>query len=83
MIDLKTSFEISGPLLAGRQQSLAINMGIFNFSALLGSLSEKAGLGFGEDWGERYSFVGQYSVLDFQGFEDAGNGNFTPSVSRT
>ena len=78
VIDLKTSFEISGPLLAGRQQSLAINMDIFNFSALLGSLSEKAGLGFGEDWGERYSFVGQYSVLDFQGFEDAGNGNFTP-----
>lgn len=78
VVDLRSSLEIFGEVLGPRQQSLAINFNIFNFSALLGSLTEKVGLGFGEDWGIRYGFVGNYDIVNFRGFEDPDNGNYTP-----
>ena len=70
VVDLKFSLDISGELV-GQNQTLSLTADVFNFSSLLGDI-------FGTDWGYRYQNVGSFSPVNFVGFEDAANGNYTP-----
>lgn len=71
IIDLKIEQELFADLL-NRRQKLEIGLDIFNFTALLGDI-------FDTDWGNRYNVgFGTYEPIEFQGFVDAENGDFTP-----
>jgi hypothetical protein len=70
IVDLKFSLDVFGELV-GQNQRLSVSAEVFNFSSLLGDL-------FGTDWGYRYAQVGSYSPVNFAGFEDPENGNYTP-----
>ncbi|QXD16277.1 carboxypeptidase regulatory-like domain-containing protein [Rhodocaloribacter litoris] len=70
VVDLKIAQELFGNL-GGRRQKLEITLDIFNFTNLLNS-----------DWGVRYNGIGNFSLLEFEGFQgEPGSGNFTPVYS--
>ncbi|MDX1545390.1 MAG: TonB-dependent receptor [Rhodothermales bacterium] len=72
IVDLRIAQEIFGNI-AGRRQRAEVTLDIFN----LGNLINK-------DWGQRYngftsSSNGGFELLEFRGFRDADNGDFTPT----
>ncbi|MDX1618248.1 MAG: TonB-dependent receptor, partial [Balneolaceae bacterium] len=74
IIDLKIEQELFADLL-NRRQKLEFTLDIFNFSALLGSI-------FDNDWGNRYNVgFGVYEPIEFEGFRDPANNDFTPVYS--
>ena len=70
VFDLNVRVEVFQQLL-GRRQSVELTANIFNFSSLLGDA-------FGTDWGERFIGTNQVNLTEFQGFENAEGGNYTP-----
>lgn len=70
VVDLNFKLELFGDLV-GRQQKIEITANVFNFSDMLGEL-------VGADWGERYFGATQFSPIQFEGFQDDENGDFTP-----
>ncbi len=71
VVDLRLAQEVWGNI-GGRRQTLEITLDIFNFTNLLN-----------KDWGRRYngftsSSNGGKELLEFNGFVDPANGNFTP-----
>lgn len=74
IIDLKIKQELFGTFLDNRQ-SLEFTLDIFNFTSLLGDL-------FDNNWGTRYNVGnGVYEPIEFTGFQDAENGDYTPVYS--
>jgi hypothetical protein len=74
IIDLKVEQEIFADLL-NRRQKLEFTLDIFNFTSLLGDL-------FDTSWGNRYSVGnGVYEPIEFTGFRDEANGDYTPVYS--
>jgi hypothetical protein len=67
VMDLKLEQEVFGNVF-DRRQSVSVTLDIFNFTNLLN-----------RDWGTRYRGInGSYELIEFQGFRDAKNGDFTP-----
>jgi hypothetical protein len=56
--------------LGGRRHGAEITLDIFNVTNLLNS-----------DWGRRYQGINQYPVIEFEGFRDAANDDFTPQYT--
>jgi hypothetical protein len=77
VVDLSLRLDVFQELF-GRQQSLQITADVFNFSAMVGSFTESIGLGFGDEWGERYFGSSQVELTSFREFEDPDNGDYTP-----
>lgn len=73
VVDLNFKLELFGDLV-GRQQKVEVTADIFNFSDMLGDL-------VGADWGNRYFGASQFSPIQFRGFENADDGNYTPVYS--
>ncbi len=72
ILDLKITQEVFGNI-AGRRQKFEVTLDIFNFTNLLNS-----------DWGKRYnkftsSSNGGFELVEFRGFRDPDNGDFTPT----
>lgn len=71
IIDLKIKQELFADLM-DRRQSLEFTLDIFNFTSLLGDL-------FDTSWGTRYNVGnGVYEPIEFEEFQDAANGDYTP-----
>ncbi len=71
IVDLRLAQEVWGNI-GGRRQTIEITLDIFNLTNLLN-----------KDWGRRYngftsSSNGGKELLEFNGFVDPDNGNFTP-----
>ncbi len=75
VLDLKVKQEVFADLL-NRQQKVELTFDVFNFTNLLGEI-------VGANWGKRYTIGGSRSVLRFEEFQDASNGDFTPVYSVT
>ncbi len=73
VIDLKVQQELFGDLF-NRRQKLTLTLDIFNFSNLLGQI-------FDVELGQRYAVGSQVEPIEFEGYRDAGNGDFTPVYS--
>ncbi|MDR8392670.1 TonB-dependent receptor [Aliifodinibius sp. S!AR15-10] len=74
IIDLKVEQEIFADLM-NRRQKLEFTLDIFNFTSLLGDLVDTS-------WGNRYSIGnGVYEPIEFTGFRDEANGDYTPVYS--
>jgi len=69
VVDLKFKLEVFGDAL-GRQQSVDINLNIFNFSAMMGEALSSLGTDIGEDWGERFVGLSSFDVVEFAGYKD-------------
>lgn len=67
VVDLRLEQELFGNVFA-RRQAVSLTLDIFNFTNLLN-----------RDWGTRYRGInGAYELIEFRGFRDADNGDFTP-----
>jgi hypothetical protein len=72
IVDLHIGQELFGNI-GGRRHRLEVTLDVFNLGNLINS-----------DWGQRYngftsSSNGGFEVLEFRGFQNAGNGDFTPT----
>ena len=72
VFDLKLSQELFGNI-GGRRQTVEVTLDIFNVGNMIN-----------EDWGQRFnaftsSSNGGFELVEFRGFVDADNGNFTPT----
>lgn len=71
IIDLKIEQELFGNLM-NRRQKIEFTLDVFNFTSFLGDI-------FGTNWGNRYNVGnGSYEIVEFQGFQDPDNGDYTP-----
>lgn len=73
VIDLKIQQELFGNIF-NRQQKLTLSLDIFNFTNLLGEI-------FDVEWGQRYAVGSQVQPIEFEGYQDPQNGDFTPVYS--
>ena len=73
VIDLKFVQDFYIELGNGKRNTLQFTADIFNFTNFLGNL-------FNENWGQiRTVNFNAFSLLDFRGFRDEANGDFTPT----
>lgn len=70
VIDLKISQELFGNVF-GREQKLTLSLDIFNFTNMIGEI-------FDVELGQRYAVGGQVRPIQFAGYQDPDNGDFTP-----
>jgi outer membrane receptor protein involved in Fe transport len=73
IIDLKIQQELFGNVF-NRQQKLTLTLDIFNFTNLIGQI-------FDVELGQRYATGSQIRPIEFEGYTDPQNGDFTPTYS--
>lgn len=69
VIDLRLSQEVFGNF-AGRRNTVELTLDVFNVTNLLN-----------DEWGRRYFGISSFDVVNFEGFRDAENGDFTPQYT--